>query len=132
MKWVLQDKKRKKYSLKRLLRSFRYAFCGIFKAYKTEQNLLIHTIAMILILCLSWYLKISYIELAIVVLAIGLVISLELVNTSIENTVDMAMPNIHPLAKNAKDIASGAVLVSCFTAIAIAIIIFVPKLLNLF
>lgn len=132
MKWASQDKRKKKYSLKRLFRSFKYAFCGIFKAYKTEQNLLIHTLAMIIVLGLSWYLKISYIELAIVVLTIGLVISLELVNTAIENTVDMAMPNIHPLAKNAKDVASGAVLISCFTAIAVAVIIFVPKILNLF
>ena len=131
MKWALQDKKKKKYSMKRLFKSFKYAFCGIFKAYQTEQNLLIHTLVMIMVLGLSWYLKVSFIELCIVVLAIGLVISLEMINTAIENTVDMAMPTLHPLAKNAKDVASGAVLISCFTAIVIGLIIFVPKILLL-
>ena len=50
----------------------------------------------------------------------------------VENVVDMAMPNIHPLAKNAKDIASGAVLFGCFVAIIVGIIIFLPKIINLF
>ena len=132
MKWPSQDKRKKRYSLKRLFKSFGYAFCGIFKAYKTEQNLIIHTIAMILVLGLSWYFKISNIEFLFIVLSIGLVISLELINTSIENVVDMAMPNIHPLAKNAKDIASGAVLFGCFVAIIVGITIFLPKIINLF
>lgn len=67
-----------------------------------------------------------------IVFAIGLVITLELVNTAIENTVDMAMPNIHPLAKNAKDMASSAVLVASFTATAIGLIVFLPKIIDLF
>ena len=132
MKWVSPGKKKKKYSFKRLFRSFKYAFTGILKAYKTEQNLVIHTIVMALVLGVSWYFKISQVELMFIILSIGLVISLELVNTAIENTVDMAMPNMHPLAKNAKDIASGAVLFGCITAVAIGLIIFIPKIIDLF
>ena len=62
----------------------------------------------------------------------GLVFALELVNTAIENVVDMSMPNMHPLAKNAKDMASGAVLVSSIIAVIINLIIFVPKIIDMF
>lgn len=130
MKWASHDKK-KKYSLKRLGKSFKYAFTGIFKAYKTEQNLVIHTIAAILVLILSFYLKVSSIEFCILVLVIGLVLVMEMVNTAIEYTVDMAMPNIHPLAKIAKDVASGAVLISAFVSIVVGLIILLPKILAL-
>jgi len=132
MKWVLQGKRKKKYSIKRFFRSFKYAFIGIGKAYQTEQNLVIHTIVTFLVLGLSWYFKISTIELMFIVFAIGLVFTLELVNTAIENAVDMAMPNKHPLAKNAKDIASSAVLMASFTALAIGLIVFIPKIIDLF
>jgi len=132
MKWVSQGKRKKKYSIKRFFKSFKYAFSGIGKAYNTKQNLVIHTIVLFLILNLSWYLKISNSELMFIVLAMGLVFALELVNAAIENTVDMAMPNMHPLAKNAKDMASAAVLVSSLMAIIINLIIFVPKIIDLF
>ena len=60
-----------------------------------------------------------------------MVLSLELVNTSIEYAIDMAMPEIHPLAKVAKDVSAGAVLVSAITSVIIGLIIFLPKLLAL-
>lgn len=132
MKWVSQGKRKKKYSIKRFFKSFKYALSGIKKAYQTEQNLVIHTIATFLVLGLSWYFKISTIELMFIIFAIGLVITLELINTAIENTVDMAMPNMHPLAKNAKDIASSAVLVASITALIIGLIVFVPRIIKLF
>lgn len=132
MKWVSQGKRKKKYSIKRFFKSFKYAFSGISKVYKTKQNLVIHTIVLILVLGLSWYLKISNIELMLIVLVMGLVFALEFVNAAIENTVDMAMPNMHPLAKNAKDMASGAVLVSSITAVIIYLIIFIPKIIDMF
>lgn len=131
MKWVSQGKRKKKYSIKRFFKSFKYAICGIGKAYQTEQNLLVHTIVTFVVIGLSWYLKISRFELMFIVFAIGLVITLELVNTAIENVVDMAMPNMHPLAKSAKDIASSAVLVSSITALIIGLMIFLPKIIEL-
>lgn len=132
MKWVSQGKRKKKYSIKRFFKSFKYAFCGIGKAYQTKQNLVIHTIVTFVVIGLSWYLKISNVELMFIVLAMGLVFALELVNTAIENVVDMSMPNMHPLAKNAKDMASGAVLVSSIIAVIINLIIFVPKIIDMF
>lgn len=131
MKWISKGK-RKKYSLKRLFKSFGYAGRGIFSAFKTEQNLTVHLIATIIAIVAGVYFKISTVEWCIIVLTIALVIGLEMVNTAIEYTIDMAMPNIHPLAKIAKDVASGAVLVSAIASLVIAGLIFVPKIILLF
>lgn len=130
MKWVSKNKK-KKYSLKRLFNSFGYAIKGIFTVYKTEQNILIHTIAAILVIVLGIYFKVSVLEMIILILVIGLVIAFEIINTAIEYTIDMTMPNIHPMAKMAKDASSGAVLIISITASVIGVMIFLPKILNI-
>lgn len=131
MKWVSKGKK-KKYGIKRFLNSFVYAASGIISAFKTEQNLLFDLIYAILTVIIGILLKLSVLEFAIVLLAIGLVISMELINTSIEYVVDMAMPEIHPLAKLSKDIAGGAVLVSAIIAFIVGLIIYLPKVIALF
>lgn len=131
MKWISKGKK-KTYSIKRFFKSFGYAFNGIVLAFKTEQNLLFDLVFAILAIILGIVLKLSLIEFAIVILVIGLVISLELVNTAIEYVVDMAMPEIHPLAKISKDVAGGAVLVSAIIAFIIGLIIYLPKIIELF
>ncbi len=130
MKWKSNDKK-KKYSLIRFFKGFKYAFNGFIQALKTEQNLLFDVIYGITTIVLGFLLKLSVIEFSIVLLAIGLVISMELINTSIENTVDMAMPEIHPLAKTSKDVAAAAVLFSSIIAFIIGLIIYVPKVISL-
>ena len=130
MKWESKGKK-KKYSIKRFFKSFSYAYDGIKMVFKTEQNFLVDLIIGILTIVLGFILKISLTEFAIIILTIGLVISMELINTSIEYTVDMAMPQIHPLAKSAKDVAGAAVLFVSFIAIVVGLIIFLPKIINL-
>ena len=130
MKWVSKGNK-KKYSIKRFFKSFTYAFTGIKTATGTEQNFLFDAIFATLTIILGFILKLSTIEFAIVLLAIGLVISLELINTAVEYTIDMAMPEIHPLAKAAKDISSGAVLVSAIMAFIVGLIIYLPKVIDL-
>lgn len=113
---------------KRLSNSFKYAFEGIQEAWKTEQNLKIHFMIMFLVIIAGIVLKISAIEWMICLVLFGLVISLELVNTAIETTVDIAMPEINEKAKFAKDIAAGAVLFSAIISAIIGLIIFIPKL----
>ena len=130
MKWVSKNKK-KKYSLKRLFNSFGYAFKGIITVYKTEQNIMIHTIAAILVIALGIYLKVSSFETCLLIIVIGSVIAFEIINTAVEYTIDMTMPNIHPVAKMAKDAASGAVLVMAITSIIVGLIIFLPRIINL-
>lgn len=131
MKWISKGKK-KTYSIKRFLNSFAYASNGIISALKTEQNLLFDLIYAILTIIIGFLLKLSTIEFVVVLLTIALVISMELINTAIEYAVDMAMPEVHPLAKLAKDTSGGAVLVSSMIAFIIGLIIYLPKFIGLF
>ena len=130
MKWVSKGKK--KYSFKRFLKGFKYAFNGIISSFKTETNLLIEFIFGIITIALGIYLKLSNIEFCIVTVCIMIVISLEIVNTAIEYTVDMAMPEIHPLARMAKDTSAGAVLFASIGAVIVGLIIYLPKIIGLF
>ena len=113
---------------KRLINSFKYALEGIKTAIQEEQNLKIHMIVMILVIIAGIILKISQIEWIICIILFGFVISLELVNTAIENTVDLITMEKHPKAKIAKDVAASAVLIAAITATIIGLIIFVPKI----
>jgi len=131
MKWISKGNK-KKYSLKRFFKSFTYAFTGIKTACKSEQNFLFDVIFGILTIVFGLVLKLSIVEFAIVLLAIALVIGMELINTSIEYTVDMAMPEIHPLARAAKDISAGEALVCAIISFIVGIIIYLPKIIALF
>lgn len=131
MKWVSKGKK-KKYSIKRFVKGFGYAFSGIIHSFKTEQNLLIDFILGIIAIVGGILLKFTSIELCIVILTIGLIIGLELMNTAIEYAIDMAMPEIHPLAKMSKDIAAGSVLFASICALVIGIILYLPKIIILF
>ena len=113
---------------KHIINSFRYAFNGIYLALKKERNLKIHFIIMLLVIIAGIILKISTFEWIICVMLFDLVISLELINTAIETTVDIAMPEINEKAKIAKDVSAGAVLVVAISAVIIGLIIFVPKI----
>ena len=113
---------------KNIINSFKYAFEGIFTAFKAEKNMKIHFIIMLLVIILGIMLKISRVEWMICIILFGFVISLELVNTAIENTVDLITQEKHPKAKIAKDVAAGAVLIAAITAAIIGLIIFVPKI----
>ena len=113
---------------KNIMKSFKYAFEGIFTSLKAEKNMKIHFIIMLLVIILGIMLKISSVEWIICIILFGFVISLELVNTAIENTVDLITQEKHPKAKIAKDVAAGAVLIAAITAAIIGLIIFVPKI----
>ena len=122
-KMVELRKKRKK-----LRNSFKYAFEGIQEAWKTEQNLKIHFVIMALVIIAGFIFKISAMEWIVCLLLFAIVISLELINTAIETTVDIAMPEINEKAKYAKDIAAGAVLFSAMISVIVGLIIFLPKI----
>ena len=111
--------------------SFKYAFQGMFSALKTERNLKIHVTIMILVIIAGIVLKISKIEWIICIILFGLVIGGEMLNSAIETVVDIAMPDINPKAKFAKDAAAGAVLVFAIASAIIGFMIFGPKLIAL-
>ncbi len=114
---------------KTLYGTFKNAFEGISYTYKTEMNFKSHIISTVAVLLGSYILEVSVFELIVCLLLIGLVMTLELVNTAIEVVVDMVEPNYNPLAKVAKDVAAGAVLMVSMTAFVIGLIVFVPKIL---
>lgn len=116
---------------KNILYSFKYAFTGIISSIKKERNMKIHISIMTIVMLLGIILKIQKIEWIICIILFGLVISLEMINTSIEIVVDMVMPNKNENAKNAKDISAGAVLIVAITSLIIGLIIFIPKIYNI-
>ncbi len=115
-------------SIKRLGRSFKAAFEGIGATYKREQNIKIHTVVAVLVVVFGFLLDITYAEWLVCLVLIGFVLMAEFFNTAIEYVVDLASPNIHPLAKAAKDTASAGVLMMAILAAIIGGIIFFPKL----
>ncbi len=116
---------------KNVISSFKYAFQGMFSALKTERNLKIHVTIMMLVIIAGIVLKISKIEWIICIILFGLVIGGEMLNSAIETVVDIAMPDINPKAKFAKDAAAGAVLVFAIASAIIGFMIFGPKLIAL-
>lgn len=117
--------------IKKLLYSFKYAFTGIKSAFQSERNMKIHVTAMILVIILGLVLKISIAEWIACFFCFAMVISAELFNTAIELTVDIAMPKKNEIAKKAKDIAAGGVLVCAIASFIIGILIFLPKIIEL-
>lgn len=118
--------------LQKLKRSFGYAISGVLHAFKTEQNLLIHFFIAFLVIILSFILRISAFEMAILGITMLVVIVTEMINTAIENVIDLITAEHKVEAKNAKDVAAGMVLVTASGAIIIGILIFTPHILRLF
>lgn len=115
---------------KRLERSFKAAFEGVKATYLKEQNIKIHTFIAILVVLFGFVLKISYAEWLVCLVLIGFVLMAEFFNTAIEYVVDLASPNIHPLAKAAKDTASAGVLMMAILSAIVGFVIFGPKLVE--
>ena len=117
---------------KKLSNSFKFAFKGIGSSIKSERNMKIHFTMMILVVLAGIILNISMWEWITCFILFGLVISLEMVNTAIEIVVDLVSPTFNDRAGRAKDIAAGAVLVNAIVAFIIGLLIFLPKVLDLF
>ena len=120
----------KKRGLKRFIYSFKYSIDGLKYAYKYEQSMLIHVIATICVLSDNIFFQVSGMEWLITLLAIGMVLSAELINTAIEAVVDLITLEEHPLAKIAKDCSSAATFVLACMAALIGIVVYVPYVLG--
>lgn len=114
--------------MKKFLKGFKYAFEGILAGLKSERNLKIHFIFMILVIIFGFIFKISKIEWMICIILFGVVIAGELFNTAIETVVDMISLEKNDKAKKAKDVSAGAVLVLAIASAIIGLIIFIPKI----
>lgn len=117
-----------KLSFKRLLKSLSNAFHGI-KYTFSQQNFFLMLLMAIGTLILAFWLRISYFEWLIIIFLIGSILSLEMLNTVLERTLDFLEPYISDKIKMIKDLIAGAVLIACLTAIILGFIIFLPKIL---
>lgn len=115
---------------KKLINSFKYAFSGIVTAFKSEKNMKIHFTMMMLVIIFGILLKISLNEWLVCIMLFCMVIGSEMINTAVENVVNLAMLTKNEVAKNAKDISAGAVLVFAIGSAIIGLIIFIPKIIN--
>ena len=112
--------------IKKILKPFGFAFQGILYTIKTQWNFRFHLLATSIVLACSFYFEIKTIEWLFLLLCIGLVLFAELLNTAIESTINLCSPEIHPLAKIAKDTAAGSVLILAIMSALIGVIIFTP------
>jgi undecaprenol kinase len=122
----------KKHSHVPLWKSFSFAISGIHNAILNERNIRIHLFVSIIVIGCSIFFSITKVEWLFVLIAIGGMLALELINTAIERLVDLVTMEYHPLAKQAKDLAAGAVFLYAIFSVIIGFIIFLPRLLGLF
>ena len=104
--------------------SFRYAGEGILHCFRTQKHMRIHFLMLVLVLGSGLLLGLDTLRMLVLLFCISLVIATEMFNTATEAIVDMVTPNYHPLAKLAKDVAAGAVLVASGNALIAGLIIF--------
>ncbi|MBN2893196.1 MAG: diacylglycerol kinase family protein [Bacteroidales bacterium] len=123
--------KQQRFSISKRLKSFKYAFNGLRILIKEEHNARIHLFAAICVIIAGLFFNISMNEWISVIFSIGLVFSLEIINSSIENIADFISPERHEMIKKIKDLSASGVLISAITALIIGLIIFIPKILKL-
>lgn len=111
-----------------LIDSFNHAINGLITAVGTERNMKIHYGVALFVLVSSLFFNLSRVEYILLLITISLVIVAELFNTAIEKVVDMVTEEYHPLAKLAKDIAAGAVLIAAINSVAIGYLLFFDRL----
>ncbi len=107
-----------------ILESFNFAFEGIIHVLRTQRNMRIHFLAAVVVLVAALAVGVSKLELIALLLAIAFVFITEMINSALEHAIDVATTSFDPLAKLAKDIAAGAVLIATVNAIAIGYLVF--------
>ena len=107
-----------------LLESFNFAVEGIIHVVRTQRNMRIHLLAAVVVLVAAIWIGVSKLELIALLLAISFVFIAEMINSALEQAIDVATTSFDPLAKLAKDVAAGAVLIATINAIAIGYLVF--------
>lgn len=115
--------------MKKRMRSFRYAFQGIFRFFREEHNALLHLMATATVVVLAIFFHVQGGELLALIIVTGIVWMAELFNTAIERLADLVSKEYHPGIGYLKDLAAAAVLIASVTAVITGIVIFLPKLL---
>ncbi len=115
----------------RLLKSFKYAFKGLFKVLREEQNLKVQFFLALIVVLLAWYFKVEAVEWILLLLVISFVVVMEIVNSAVERVSDVLRPRISNYVKEIKDIMAAAVMFASVVAIIVGLIIFYPYISQL-
>lgn len=126
----LSEKKR--FSILARARSFKHAIRGVGVIFRTQHNAWVHAVVAAVVIVLGLYFRISEAEWGLCILAISSVLAAEGFNTAFEIDIDLTSPDEHPYARDTKDVAAGAVLLTVIGAICVGLIIFVPKVISCF
>lgn len=119
-------------SYKKRMLSFKYAFQGFATLFRETPNAVIHLILAISAILMGFMFSISTAEWLAVTVVIGLVLALEAVNTSIETLADLVSKERNATIKKVKDLAAAGVLLAAVAALAVGILVFLPKIIELF
>ena len=110
---------------------FLNAFRGLYVVSQTTKHLFVHIASALIVIIFGFYSRVSSLEWVALIFAIGFVFVTEVFNTAIEIDIDLTSPEYHPFARDTKDVAAAAVLLSVFMAIIIGLIIFLPKIFHI-
>jgi diacylglycerol kinase (ATP) len=111
-----------------VFQSLNYAFEGVIHALRTQRNMRIHFAIAATVLVLAFVYDVTRLELIALMIAIAFVLIAEMVNTAVEATIDLSTPSFDPLAKIAKDLAAGAVLIAAVNAVAVGYLVLADRL----
>ncbi len=114
-------------SFRNRIASFRYAVQGLSDLFRTQPNARIHVFVTVLVVALGFYFHISRMEWVALSICISLVLAMEALNTALEYLTDLVSPEYHPLAGKVKDVAAAAVLLAALGAVAVGLLIFIPR-----
>jgi diacylglycerol kinase (ATP) len=114
-----------------LLQSFNYAFDGIIHVLRTQRNMKIHFGVAVLVLVAAFFFDLDRLDIVALLVAISFVLIAEMINTALEYAIDIFTTRYDPLAKIAKDVAAGAVLIATVNALAVAYLVFYDNLSGL-
>jgi len=117
--------------IKRLIKSFSYAGSGLIKVFKEEYNLKLQLSAAFISVLFGFFFRISPWEWAVIILAIGLVLVMETINSAVERITDVLKPRINDFVMEIKDIMAAAVMLSAIVSVIVGLIVFSPHVINL-
>ncbi len=112
------------------LSSFKNAFIGWWHVIRTQQNAWIHALATIAVVLMAAWLQLATWDWAVLILTIAMVWTAEFLNTALEIVVDLASPDLHPLARVGKDVGAASVLIAAGSAVIVGVLIMGPPLLE--
>lgn len=116
---------------KKRYNSFKFALRGLNSAVRSEPHMRLHVLSAVGVILAGFVFQVTKLEWCLLAGSIGLVVTAEILNTSIETLTNLVSPKHHPLAGKTKDLAAGAVLIAATTAAVIGLIVFIPYLQEL-